>query len=143
MLYRNLAVLSALTLSACGATPKAEPKSETVAPPASATPAELNTQAPPALTVLTPIADPSTVCMINDQHMGVAQIPVQVEGKTYYGCCQICEAKLTTNPQARLGTDPVSQKPVDKATAVLARDARGKVLYFENTANMQAYALRR
>lgn len=78
--------------------------------------------------------------MVNDQHMSAAQIPVQVEGKTYYGCCQMCEAKLKQNEQVRLGRDPLTQKAVDKATAVLAMDAKGKVMYFENEANMRTYA---
>ena len=150
MWNRTLVALSVLALSACNATPKADPTSEPAPPPLTTAAPEVNTQAvAPAPTqtavqptALTRIEDPSTVCMINDQHMGVAQIPVQVEGRTYYGCCQMCEAKLKTNPQARLGTDPVSQKQVDKATAVLAKDASGKVLYFENSANMQAYASR-
>lgn len=80
--------------------------------------------------------------MINDQYMGLAQIPVQVEGKTYYGCCQMCEAKLKNNPEARLGTDPVTQKAVDKATAVIAKDDTGKVLYFESEESMRTYASR-
>ena len=112
------------------------------APPVATQPALVSAPAAPHNAALTRVDDPSTVCMINDQHMGVAQIPVQVEGKTYYGCCQMCEAKLKTSPEARLGIDPVSQKPVDKAVAVLAKTATGKVLYFESDANMQAYASR-
>ena len=141
MLYR-IFVLAALALSACDAIPKAESKSEAAPPPMTPAQTDLNPQPATTPAALTRIEDPSTVCMVNDQHMGVAQIPVQVEGKAYYGCCQMCEAKLKTNPQTRLGTDPVSQKPVDKATAVLATDATGKVFYFENSANMQAYASR-
>ncbi len=34
------------------------------------------------------------VCMVTNKYMGVEQIPVSVEGKTYYGCCQDCSAKL-------------------------------------------------
>ena len=34
----------------------------------------------------------SQVCFINDRYMGKPQIPVSVEGKTYYGCCQGCAA---------------------------------------------------
>ena len=78
--------------------------------------------------------------MVNNQYMGQKQIPVTVEGKTYYGCCQMCEAKLNKDPTARLAEDPVSKRPVDKATAVIAKDTSGRVLYFEDEASLRAYA---
>jgi hypothetical protein len=31
--------------------------------------------------------NPDVVCMTNDRILWTPQIPVQVEGKTYYGCC--------------------------------------------------------
>src|SRR5690606_36465661 len=31
------------------------------------------------------VADPSLVCMVNDQFMGTPQIPIAVAGRTYYG----------------------------------------------------------
>ena len=31
------------------------------------------------------------VCMVNDRFMGVAQIPIEANGTTYYGCCEITE----------------------------------------------------
>ena len=34
------------------------------------------------------------VCMVNDALFQKDQIPVEVEGKTYYGCCQMCKARL-------------------------------------------------
>ena len=147
MFGKKMLCVCAFVLVACTSTPQSSPKSEVQPAPEPAAAevtkqAEATNQPEVAQAGLTRIQDPSTVCMINDQHMGVAQIPVQVEGKTYYGCCQMCEAKLKTTPQARLGTDPVSQKPVDKATAVLAKDASGRVLYFESDANLQAYAAR-
>jgi len=36
----------------------------------------------------------SEVCMVNDRVMGKPQIPVEVEGKTYYGCCEGCKSRL-------------------------------------------------
>ena len=36
----------------------------------------------------------SEVCMVNDRHFGVKQIPVDVDGKIYYGCCASCKGKL-------------------------------------------------
>ena len=31
------------------------------------------------------------VCMVNNAYMGMPQIAVPVNGKTYYGCCDMCE----------------------------------------------------
>lgn len=96
----------------------------------------------PALQKLTRIQDPAQVCMVNDQHMGRAQIPVEVEGKTYYGCCQACESKLKTDAAFRTATDPQTHRPIDKAIAVLAADGDGKVLYFENAESLLAFSQR-
>ncbi|WP_246054093.1 MULTISPECIES: hypothetical protein [Antarcticibacterium] len=35
------------------------------------------------------------VCMVNNAYMGKSQMPVPVNGKTYYGCCEMCVGKLT------------------------------------------------
>ena len=80
--------------------------------------------------------------MVNDEHFGKPQIPVAVAGKTYFGCCPNCKEKLENDASARTGTDPVSGKPVDKASAVIGRLASGKVLYFESEANMKQHAAR-
>ena len=34
------------------------------------------------------------VCMVNDAYMAKDQIPVPVNGKIYYGCCQMCVRTL-------------------------------------------------
>jgi YHS domain-containing protein len=52
----------------------------------------------------------------------------------------MCKEKLETNAAARTGKDPVSGAPVDKASAVIARDATGKVFYFESEATLARYA---
>lgn len=135
--------LCALVLAACS------PKSADTAAPAEPTPApraaveQPVVQAAATRASLTRITDPSTVCMVNDQHMGTAQIPVQVEGKTYYGCCQMCEARLNQDAQVRLGRDPVTKRSVDKASAVLAKDASGKILYFESEDTFGSYVAQR
>jgi YHS domain-containing protein len=76
------------------------------------------------------VADPSLVCMVNDKYMGKPQIPVEVQGKTYYGCCKMCEKRLQEDETVRRATDPISHERVDKAVAVLARDPAGNVFYF-------------
>jgi YHS domain-containing protein len=73
-----------------------------------------------------------TVCMVNEQAMGKDQIPVEVDGKTYYGCCDMCKKALADNAEKRAATDPVTGKQVDKATAVIAAQEDGRVFYFES-----------
>ena len=34
------------------------------------------------------------VCMVNDRFMGVKQIPIDVDGTTYFGCCEGCVEKF-------------------------------------------------
>ncbi len=78
--------------------------------------------------------------MVNDQFMRVPQIPVPVDGKTYFGCCAMCKGRLEKDVQVRLGIDPASKPPVDKANAVMARTASREVLYFENEDSLRSYS---
>ncbi len=82
------------------------------------------------------------VCMVNNQVFDRDQIPVRVEGRTYYGCCEMCKATLAMDPGARTAIDPVSGKKVDKATALIAALPDGSVLYFENEASFKRHAAR-
>ncbi len=79
------------------------------------------------------------VCMVNNTVFEKDQIPVQVSGKTYYGCCEMCKERLAKDAAARTATDPVTKKPVDKATAVIAAQADGTVLYFESEKTLEQY----
>lgn len=103
-----------------------------VSPPA---PAEQPKAEAAALTLVSS----SEVCMVNNQYMGKPQIPVEVSGKTYYGCCEMCKGKLLNDAAARTAIDPASKREVDKASAVIAKNERGDVLYFENEANFASY----
>ncbi len=76
--------------------------------------------------------EPKTVCMVNEQAMGKDQIPVEVDGKTYYGCCEMCKKALADNAEKRAAVDPVTGKQVDKAKAVIAAQEDGRVFYFES-----------
>jgi YHS domain-containing protein len=80
------------------------------------------------------------VCMVNNQVFDKDQIPVTVQGKTYYGCCEMCKERLAKDAAARTATDPVTGKPVDKATAVIAAMPDGKVLYFESQETFEKYS---
>jgi YHS domain-containing protein len=79
------------------------------------------------------------VCMVNDALFQKDQIPVEVEGRTYYGCCQMCKKRLAEDAAIRASVDPVSGEPVDKAAAVIGALEDGSVLYFENEENFEAY----
>lgn len=76
------------------------------------------------------VEDTSQVCMVTNQYMGSAQIPVAVENRTYYGCCPMCKDRLNNEPAIRTARDPVTGENVDKATAVIVKAADGKLLYF-------------
>jgi len=91
-----------------------------------------------AAPALTPIKS-EYVCMVNDAAFDKRQIPVEVAGKTYYGCCPMCKERLAKDVSARTATDPVSGKEVDKASAVIGKAADGSVYYFESKANFQSY----
>lgn len=153
MTNRALLLTSALVLAAaagCNApagkqTSHAAPEAHT-APPAASSSAAASAVAQPsevrpasARAALTRVEN-SAVCMVNNTYMGRPQIPVAVEGRTYYGCCEMCKGKLERDPASRFATDPVSGRSVDKATAVIARDDSNGVLYFENESTYNKYA---
>jgi len=80
------------------------------------------------------------VCMVNDAYMGKPQIPVPVNGKTYYGCCQMCVGALNSNETARTGIDPFSKKEVDKTEAyIVLMKEEGDVAYFESKENYLSF----
>ena len=80
------------------------------------------------------------VCMVNDAYMGKLQMPVPVNGKTYYGCCQMCVKTLNNNDEARMGIDHFSKQRVDKTEAfIVLMDVEGKVAYFESEDNFKKF----
>ena len=83
--------------------------------------------------------DPKKVCMVNERYMADDQIPVNVGGKTYYGCCAMCKTALAQDASKRAAIDPVSKRKVDKAVAVIGADKKGRVYYFENEENLRAF----
>ena len=88
---------------------------------------------------LTRVADRSLVCMVNNAYMGKAQIPVEVDGKTYFGCCEMCKQRLAREPGTRTANDPLTGETVDKAVAVIATDPEGTVLYFASDDNLTRF----
>jgi len=79
------------------------------------------------------------VCMVTNMHFSKPQIPVEQANKTYYGCCENCKATIQKDAASRTAIDPQSKKPVDKATAIIAANGTGDVLYFENKSNFEKY----
>lgn len=80
------------------------------------------------------------VCMMNNRVFDKPQIAIEVEGKTYYGCCPMCADKLKNDASLRSATDPVSGNPVDKSSAVIGADPHGVTYYFENQENFHTHA---
>lgn len=73
----------------------------------------------------------SDVCMVQNRHGIMKMIPVEVDGKMYYGCCAGCVGKLKYNPAVRSAKDPVTGKEVDKSKAFIVGNPDGTVIYFE------------
>ena len=84
-------------------------------------------------------AETKKVCMVNDQLFEKDQIPVEVQGKTYYGCCMMCKERLAKDAELRAAVDPFSGVKVDKATAVIAAQEDGRVFYFESDETLGKY----
>lgn len=83
--------------------------------------------------------EPKNICMLTDTVSNREQLPVTINGKQYYGCCHICEAKLKEDPASRLAIDPVSGNLVDKSSAVIGAAPDGKVYYFESAEDLTAF----
>lgn len=80
------------------------------------------------------------VCMVNDAYMGKEQLAVPFDGKTYYGCCQMCKERIPQDESVRYAVEPRTLNKVDKATAyiVLIGD-QDEVAYFENQASYEQF----
>lgn len=85
--------------------------------------------------------DAQEVCMVNDEFFGTRQLPVQVEDRTYFGCCAGCEKKIRGDARVRAAVDPVSGRVVDKATAVIGTLPDHKVFYFESSENLKKFRI--
>ncbi|NIP38298.1 MAG: hypothetical protein GWO07_12990 [Candidatus Dadabacteria bacterium] len=79
------------------------------------------------------------VCMITNKLFADEQIEVDIDGKKYYGCCEMCKGRLEQNIANRKAFDPVSGKEVDKATAVIGAAANNSVYYFESEENLKSF----
>lgn len=135
---RMFSVAVALLGLAAGCEPKAGAQGSSASHPSPAAQGDRSTA--PSASKLTLVTDRSLVCMVNNQFMDKPQIPIEVEGRTYYGCCEMCKERLGADPSSRVAVDPVTGKTVDKASAVIAQDAGGKTFYFESDQTFATFA---
>lgn len=84
----------------------------------------------------------SKVCMVEDRVSGRENIPIEVGGKTYYGCCPVCVGKLKSKTATRFSKDPDTGKEVDKAKAYIVAGEDGTVIYFESGKTFRKYLSR-
>ena len=91
-------------------------------------------------TTITKLAN-NQVCMVNNRFLNSNQIPVTVNGKTYYGCCEGCVKALKEDPASHITYDLLSNEEVDKATAFIIGKPGSfeDVLYFKSEANANEY----
>lgn len=85
------------------------------------------------------VVESDKVCMVNDRYFGIKQIPIEVEKKTYYGCCAACKTRLSTETEVRYSKDPIGGEKVDKALAVIAANSEGNIKYFANQDNFKKF----
>lgn len=83
--------------------------------------------------------EPSKVCMVRNHAFEEPQLPLEIKGKIYYGCCEMCKNMLVKDWKQRVAVDPVSKKTISKAAAVIGVGANKSVLYFENETNLEKY----
>ncbi|MBI5469166.1 MAG: hypothetical protein HY891_08550 [Deltaproteobacteria bacterium] len=82
----------------------------------------------------------SDVCMVTDMVPGDRPMfPVEVDGKTYYGCCPMCVHRLKDERAIRYAVDPVTKREVDKASAFITAGPGRKAVYFESEATAKKY----
>lgn len=83
--------------------------------------------------------EPSRVCMVQDRVSFMGNIPVEIEGKTYYGCCPNCVGRLLSAGALRYAIDPSTGSQVDKAEAFIISREDGTVMYFESEKTARGY----
>jgi len=83
----------------------------------------------------------NNVCMVDNEYKDSLMLAIDLDGKTYYGCCQPCTEYLEADEAIRFAHDPVTNNLVNKADAFIAFEKAGtcKVLYFESEENFKLY----
>lgn len=96
--------------------------------------------APAALAASGVVEKRELVCMMQDMVLNKPGIAIEHNGKTYYGCCEMCRDKIKSAPERYIhAVDPVSGKKVDKAVAFIY-NLEGDAVYFGSEANRRLFA---
>jgi YHS domain-containing protein len=88
---------------------------------------------------LTKVEDRKNVCMGTDKVSTHDLIPIKIQGRTYYACCNMCKTMLANDPYQRAAIDPVSNQQVDKSLAVIGVSSDGTAVYFESEKDLETY----
>lgn len=135
-----LLVAGLVVFTSCGN--NSEGKSSTAEANVSSTQAEASIASNKTYEVGDPVPS-DLVCMVNDAYMGRLQFEVPFEGKTYYGCCDMCVERIPNDPSVRKAVDPNSGIEVDKAEAfIVLAGTQGQVDYFESEESYRAFLSR-
>lgn len=84
----------------------------------------------------------SMVCMVSGEVKNKAIKPIIVNGKTYWGCCSRCIAKLTNNiGNVQFAMDPLTKKQINKADAIIRLNPKyqKQALFFESNKTYHQY----
>lgn len=132
----GVSILSVFVLTSC--------QNKTEEPAVTAHEEQMSDMMQPSQTMAYNVGDKvpnKQVCMVNNAYMGKDQFEVPYDGKTYYGCCNMCVERIPNDETARKATDPFTGKEIDKANAyIVLKDQQGNVDYFENEENYKKFS---
>ncbi|MGV0923369.1 hypothetical protein [Empedobacter tilapiae] len=131
----GVSILSVFALTSC--------QNKTEEPTVTAHEEQMSDMMQPSQTMAYNVGDKvpnKQVCMVNNAYMGKDQFEVPYDGKTYYGCCNMCVERIPNDETARKAKDPFTGKEIDKANAyIVLKDQQGNVDYFENEENYKKF----
>ncbi|MGV0938844.1 hypothetical protein [Empedobacter falsenii] len=132
----GVSILSVFALTSC--------QNKTEEPTVAAQEEQMSDMMQPSQTMAYNVGDKvpnKQVCMVNNAYMGKDQFEVPYDGKTYYGCCNMCVERIPNDETARKAKDPFTGKEIDKANAyIVLKDQQGNVDYFENEENYKKFS---
>ncbi|WP_295676348.1 hypothetical protein [uncultured Empedobacter sp.] len=132
----GVSILSVFALTSC--------QNKTEEPTVTAHEEQMSDMMQPSQTMAYNVGDKvpnKQVCMVNNAYMGKDQFEVPYDGKTYYGCCNMCVERIPNDETARKAKDPYTGKEIDKANAyIVLKDQQGNVDYFENEENYKKFS---
>ena len=132
----GVSILSVFALTSC--------QNKTEEPTVTAHEEQMSDMMQPSQTMAYNVGDKvpnKQVCMVNNAYMGKDQFEVPYDGKTYYGCCNMCVERIPNDETARKAKDPFTGKEIDKANAyIVLKDQQGNVDYFENEENYKKFS---